>query len=83
MLLDDPLSALDAQVKKAVFEKVLMGVCKKRTRILVTHSMDFLHLFDKILIIDHGQITAFCTYDQLKDDNHLKKIVEEFSKNKV
>ncbi len=28
LLLDDPISALDANVRKNVFNEVLMGVCK-------------------------------------------------------
>lgn len=46
LLLDDPISALDAQVRKAVYKEVIEGLCKTKTRILVTHSIDFLHLCD-------------------------------------
>ena len=46
ILMDDPLSALDANVKKRIFKLVLMRKLARKTRILVTHAVDFLHLAD-------------------------------------
>ena len=46
LLLDDPISALDANVKKKIFKDVIMGELRDKTRILVTHAIDFLHLAD-------------------------------------
>ena len=51
ILMDDPISALDAHVRKAVFHQVLKGMCKDKTRILATHAVDFLHLCDRIIVI--------------------------------
>lgn len=51
ILMDDPISALDANVRKSVFKMVFQGICKDKTRVLVTHALDFLHLTDKIAII--------------------------------
>ena len=56
ILLDDPISALDANVKKRIFKNVIMGELKTKTRILVTHAIDFLHLADKIIVIKDGKI---------------------------
>jgi len=72
LLLDDPISALDAQVRKAIYSEVIEGLCKTKTRILVTHSIDFLHLSDKIVIMNDGQIVANGTFEQLADNSHLK-----------
>jgi ABC-type bacteriocin/lantibiotic exporter with double-glycine peptidase domain len=46
ILMDDPISALDANVKKKIFKSVFMKKFAKKTRILVTHAIDFLHLVD-------------------------------------
>ena len=54
ILLDDPISALDANVKKKIFENVFLEHLKDRTIILVTHAIDFLHLVDRILVFDEG-----------------------------
>ena len=54
LLMDDPISALDANVKKKIFKQVFMGKLANKTRILVTHSVDFLHLVDKIMLFKNG-----------------------------
>lgn len=56
MLLQDPLSALDAHVGKAVFENVLRNSSSGKTRILVTHALHFLPQVDYILTIVDGRI---------------------------
>ena len=54
--MDDPISALDANVKKKIFENVFIGELKYKTRLLVTHSADFLHLVDEIILMHEGRI---------------------------
>ena len=44
--MDDPISALDANVKKKIFKQVFMGKLANKTRVLVTHAVEFLHLVD-------------------------------------
>ena len=56
ILLDDPISALDANVKKKIFENVFLEHLKERTIILVTHAIDFLHLVDRIIVFDEGKV---------------------------
>lgn len=51
VLMDDPLSALDGNVKKKVFQNLIMGMFANKTRILVTHAIDFLKQSDRILIM--------------------------------
>lgn len=41
VLLDDPISALDAETGKKVFQQVIRGVCKGKTTVLATHAVDF------------------------------------------
>ena len=47
---DDPLSALDIHVGSHVFQKAIIGTLlrKKRTVILVTHQLQYLHHADKV-----------------------------------
>jgi ABC-type Mn2+/Zn2+ transport system ATPase subunit len=42
ILLDDPLSAVDAHVGRFLFENCIMGTLKEKTRILVTHQLHVL-----------------------------------------
>ena len=51
ILMDDPISALDANVKKRIFKLVFMRKLADRTRVLVTHAVDFLHLADSIILV--------------------------------
>ena len=51
LVMDDPISALDADVRKKVFSDVFVGLMKDKTRILVTHAVDFIHLADHIIIM--------------------------------
>ena len=57
-LLDDPISALDASVRKKIIENVLMKALVGKTRILVTHAIDFVHHADTLIIMDKGKIVA-------------------------
>jgi ATP-binding cassette subfamily C (CFTR/MRP) protein 1 len=69
--MDDPISALDANVKKSIFENVFMGELKNKTRILVTHAADFLHLADKVLLLKEGEIILEGSFEQVKNDPYM------------
>jgi ABC-type transport system involved in cytochrome bd biosynthesis fused ATPase/permease subunit len=71
VLLDDPISALDANVKKKIFENVLLDHLKEKTIVLVTHAIDFLHLVDRIVVFDEGKIVLQGSYEEIKDDSYL------------
>lgn len=66
--MDDPISALDANVKKKIFQNVLLDHLKDKTRILVTHAVDFLHLVDRVLVIKDGKLVLDGNYENIKDD---------------
>uniref|UniRef100_A0A8R1HNH1 Uncharacterized protein n=1 Tax=Caenorhabditis japonica TaxID=281687 RepID=A0A8R1HNH1_CAEJA len=57
-LLDDPLSAVDAHVGRALFDKVIgpEGLLSSKTRILVTHNLQYTKNVDRIFVIEDGQI---------------------------
>lgn len=65
VLLDDPISALDANVKKKIFENVLLEHLKEKTIILVTHAIDFLHLVDRIVVFNEGKIVLQGAYSDI------------------
>jgi ATP-binding cassette subfamily C (CFTR/MRP) protein 4 len=54
--MDDPISALDSRVKKKIFKNVFLDHFKSKTRVLVTHAIDLLPKFDKILLLNNGKI---------------------------
>ncbi|GAA5984896.1 hypothetical protein JCM11641_003618 [Rhodosporidiobolus odoratus] len=68
VLLDDPLSAVDAHVGKALFDNAICGSLAGKTRILATHALHFLPRVDYIICLDHGKITQTGTYADLLAD---------------
>ena len=73
--MDDPISALDANVKKKIFKHVFMNKFKLKTRILVTHAVDFLAFVDTIILLKKGEIVLKGSYEELKDTEYLKEII--------
>ena len=82
ILMDDPISALDSHTRKQIFKDVFQGILKDSTRVLVTHAVDFVHLADKIIIMDQGKITAQGTYEDLKNNEYMIHIKDIHQKNK-
>jgi ATP-binding cassette subfamily C (CFTR/MRP) protein 1 len=55
VLLDDPLSAVDAHVGHHILHRcILDGPFAKKTRVLVTHHLDVLPFADLVLVLDKG-----------------------------
>ncbi|KAL3999294.1 F-box and leucine-rich repeat protein 13 [Sarotherodon galilaeus] len=65
-LLDDPLSAVDAEVGKHLFDKCICGLLKNKCRILVTHQLQHLRDVEQILVLKEGQIMVQGTYSELQ-----------------
>ena len=64
-LLDDPISALDIHVGKAVMENGIIDYLKGKTRVVATHAIAYLKLFDYIYVLDKGEIIEEGTYDEI------------------
>uniref|UniRef100_A0A8K9V0A2 Multidrug resistance-associated protein 4 n=1 Tax=Oncorhynchus mykiss TaxID=8022 RepID=A0A8K9V0A2_ONCMY len=65
-LLDDPLSAVDAEVGKHLFEQCICGLLRKKPRILVTHQLQYLKAADQILVLKEGHMVARGTFTELQ-----------------
>ncbi|XP_061082797.1 multidrug resistance-associated protein 4 [Conger conger] len=65
-LLDDPLSAVDAEVGRHLFEKCICGILRKKPRILVTHQLQYLKAADQILVLKEGHMVARGSYSELQ-----------------
>ena len=69
--MDDPISALDASVRKKLFLNVIKGHLKSKTVVLVTHAIDFIPWADKIYLMDQGRIVFQGTSDDYRDNDKL------------
>ncbi|KAJ9492575.1 hypothetical protein VN97_g667 [Penicillium thymicola] len=73
VLMDDPLSAVDAHVGRHIMDKAICGLLKDRCRILATHQLHVLSRCDRIIVMDAGRINAVDTFDNLMRDNEVFK----------
>ncbi|XP_044268136.1 probable multidrug resistance-associated protein lethal(2)03659 isoform X2 [Tribolium madens] len=74
---NDPLSAVDTHVGKQLFDQCILGFLKDKTRVLVTHQIQFLGQVDKIYLLDKGQVTLNGTYNELKKHSDFAKLLDE------
>lgn len=80
-IFDDPLSAVDANIGKNIFESVLSstsGMLKNKTRLLVTNSMQYLKDCDKILILDAGKIVLFDSFTNVTKNDIGLSFMKKF-----
>ncbi|XP_046623147.1 ATP-binding cassette subfamily C member 4-like isoform X4 [Neodiprion virginianus] len=64
-LLDDPLSAVDTRVGRQLFEECIISFLKGKTRILVTHQLQYLRQADSVIVLDHGAVKYQGSYEEL------------------
>uniref|UniRef100_A0A8C9W837 ATP-binding cassette sub-family C member 5 n=1 Tax=Scleropages formosus TaxID=113540 RepID=A0A8C9W837_SCLFO len=67
LLLDDPLSAIDAHVATHIFHSAIQGVARGRTVLFVTHQLQYLPDCDEVLLMKDGQIAEWGTHTELLD----------------
>ncbi|KAF6760644.1 cadmium ion transporter [Ephemerocybe angulata] len=82
ILLDDPLSAVDAYVGKTILEHCLInGPLAAKTRILVTHSLHVLDKMDYVYVVENGQIVEQGTYKELMADGEaFSRLIDEYGR---
>lgn len=74
ILLDDPLSAVDAHVGRHIMDEAICGLLANKCRILATHQLHVLNRCDRIIWLEDGQIKAQGSYQDMMANN------EEFAK---
>ncbi|KAF9584556.1 hypothetical protein BGW38_006031, partial [Lunasporangiospora selenospora] len=83
-LLDDPLSAVDAHVGRAIFDKVIGpgGLLSGKTRILVTHQIQYLVQSTNIMMLREGRIVEQGSFQELMaKKSDVYQLVNEFGRN--
>ena len=79
-LLDDILSAVDTHVGRWIFEKCVMEHLQGKTRVFVTHQLQYVKHADHVIVFDHGKIAEQGTYQELMSNSEglLHRQVSEF-----
>eukprot|EP00802_Teleaulax_amphioxeia_P005995 Tamp_05999.p1 GENE.Tamp_05999~~Tamp_05999.p1 ORF type:complete len:886 (+),score=180.61 Tamp_05999:207-2660(+) len=66
LLLDDPLSAVDTHVARRLMDQCITELLRGKTRILVTHQVQFLEAADRVCVMEEGRIIAIGTLQEVK-----------------
>ncbi|KAH7042284.1 P-loop containing nucleoside triphosphate hydrolase protein [Linnemannia elongata] len=78
MLLDDPLSGMDAQIGKHIFQECIKGYLASKTVVYVTNQLQHLAACDYIIVMKAGSVEAQGTFTELmaQDENSMARAVE-------
>ena len=75
------MSALDAHVGKKIFLNVFKGLFKNKTRIMVTHALQYIKDLDCIYYMKNGKIEDQGKYEELITRNeNFREFVNEQQK---
>ena len=76
-LLDDPLSAVDAEVSEHVFDKCICKLLREKIKILVTYAEKHMKAADQVVVLHKGSVLGKGSFDELEDDrNFLRTIID-------
>lgn len=83
VILDDPLSAVDGTTERALVENLLdrnSGLWKGVTRIMITHRLSHLKVFDQIGFLANGEFKAIGKFEELERISpEFRSYLEEYS----
>lgn len=76
-LLDDPLSALDSNVKGKIFNNCIIGKLAKKTIVLASHCIEFLEKADRIVVLEKGEIVFDDCYAEFMKNERFVNLVNK------
>ncbi|CAG9312990.1 unnamed protein product [Blepharisma stoltei] len=79
MLLDDPLSAVDAKVSSSIFKNCIKEFLKDHAVILISHHIHLIPEADKILVLSQGKQIFFGEYQEFQERHDISHYVGELN----
>ena len=76
-LFDEPISAVDANVGQKIMENCIIKYLQGKTRIIVTHALNYLKYMDKILYMKSGKIEWSGNYQEIQNQPFYSKLLIE------
>ena len=73
-LFDDPISALDANIGKKIMKECICDYLKGKTRVVVTHALQYLKYMDRVIYINKGKIEWSGKYNDLLQQNFFEAL---------
>ncbi|CAD8105461.1 unnamed protein product [Paramecium primaurelia] len=80
ILLDDPISAVDAHVGNFIMNECLNGYLKDKTRILITHALNNLQYVDYVYLFENGSIIEQGTFQEIQQSSNFNSIFQKLYK---
>ncbi|CAD8188699.1 unnamed protein product [Paramecium pentaurelia] len=77
-LFDDPLSAVDAQVGHFILKECFINLLKGKTRILITHALNYCKYTDYIYLMQKGEIIEEGDYQKMQNNLIYQEIEKKF-----
>lgn len=65
VIFDSILAAVDAHVGKHIFENCICGILQKKTRVLVTHQLQYCSKADHVIVMNEGTILEQGSFQEL------------------
>jgi ABC-type multidrug transport system fused ATPase/permease subunit len=82
LLMDDPLSAVDAEVGHFLLNDTICGYLRNKTRVLVTHKIEAAKVADDILILKDGRIQERLNKESLLKSELYLSLCNKFKNKK-
>ena len=79
-IFDDPISALDANVGMKVMKNCIIKHLSNKTRILVTHALQYVPFANRIFYLNKGELKWVGTYEEIKEQDFFKSFYEKMSR---
>ena len=78
-IFDDPISSLDSHVGLNIMKDCILDYLKGKTRIMATHSLQYLSYADKIIYMNNGEIFWMGTYNEIKNQDFFNEFYQKIS----
>ncbi|KAF8978331.1 hypothetical protein BGZ46_006592 [Entomortierella lignicola] len=77
-ILDDPLSAVDPKVGRALFDNCINGILKGKARVLVTHQLQYIKDCKNVVVLERGQITHMGPVDEvMREEVEVEQLIQD------
>ncbi len=77
VIIDDSLSAVDSETEKKIVD-YLNTALRDKTALIITHRLHGSMVYDRVLVLDEGQLLEQGTHDQLMSvDSYYREIYEQ------
>ena len=79
-IFDDPISALDANVGMKVMKNCIIKHLSDKTRILVTHALQYVPFANRIIYMNKGEIKWMGNYEEIKEQDFYQSFYEKMNR---